>query len=89
MSSDILVAVRDEIVRTTAVESTRLDAATRLDDVGIDNLDRIELRVALEVAFDIELDDAAFMDLATVGAVGRAVADEIAVKLVGAARSVA
>ncbi|MEH6344030.1 MAG: acyl carrier protein [Bermanella sp.] len=57
--SDILQKVTDVIVEQLGVEASevKLESAF-IDDLGADSLDTVELLMALEEAFDCEIDDA-------------------------------
>ncbi len=56
--SDILKKVTDVIVEQLGVEASevKLESAF-IDDLGADSLDTVELLMALEEAFDCEIDD--------------------------------
>ena len=63
----------EEKVKNIIVEQLGVDAdkvvpeATFIDDLGADSLDTVELVMALEEAFDIEIPDEAAEGIATVG----------------------
>lgn len=52
---DSVVSVLVEVAR---VPQERLEPQTRLDDLGLDSLARLEIGLALQNECDVELDDA-------------------------------
>ncbi len=57
--SDVLKKVIDVVVEQLGVEASEVKAESDfIDDLGADSLDTVELLMALEEAFDCEIDDA-------------------------------
>ncbi len=68
MGDDLLQRIRAIVSEQLGVDSSEVTAESYiLDDLGADSLDVVELVMALEDAFDIEVPDAAIESLATVG----------------------
>ena len=66
--SDISDRVRNIVVEHLGVDAGKVvDGASFIDDLGADSLDTVELVMALEEAFDIEIPDEAAEGIATVG----------------------
>ena len=66
--SDTLEKVQAIVVEHLGVEKDKVtDTASFIDDLGADSLDTVELVMALEEAFDIEIPDEAAEGIATVG----------------------
>jgi acyl carrier protein len=62
------VKVKDIIVEQLGVDGERVKAeASFIDDLGADSLDIVELVMAMEEEFDIEIPDEAAEKLRTVG----------------------
>ena len=56
--SDMVEKVKDIIVEELGVEREKLtDSASFMEDLGADSLDTVELVMALEEEFDIEIPD--------------------------------
>lgn len=60
-------------------DSEIVETASLIDDLGCDSLDRVEITMALEEEFGIQLDDEAVERFRTVGDIVRAVEAETAV----------
>ncbi|HEX9582571.1 MAG TPA: acyl carrier protein [Gemmatimonadales bacterium] len=66
--SDLEDKVRDIIVEELGVEREKLtDAASFMEDLGADSLDTVELVMAFEKEFDIDIPDEEAEKLRTVG----------------------
>lgn len=66
--SDIEEKVRDIIVEELGVEREKLtDTASFMEDLGADSLDTVELVMAFEKEFDIDIPDEEAEKLRTVG----------------------
>lgn len=64
----IFEKVCDVITDTLSCERNELKKESRLkEDLGIDSLDAVELNMALEDAFHVEIDDEALAAMKTVG----------------------
>ena len=64
----ILEKVRSIVAEQLSVESTEIKPDSNFqNDLGADSLDTVELVMALEEAFDIEMPDEAAEGIATVG----------------------
>jgi long-chain acyl-CoA synthetase len=64
----------DFVARSTGIPRTRLDdPGTRLDDIGLTSLERVELLAGIEERYGVELDEAAFFSIGTIGAMARMV----------------
>ena len=60
--------VKEVIVDKLGVEEDKIESSSSfVDDLGADSLDTVELVMALEEAFDIEIPDEAAEGIATVG----------------------
>ena len=67
MSSDLEAKVKEIIVEKLGVESERIvPAAKFIDDLGADSLDLVELIMAMEEEFDLEIADEEAEKLRTV-----------------------
>ena len=66
--------ITDLIASVLCVDGDSLTAESRLDDLGVDSLDTVELVLALEEKFDIAFMDSEYDKLVTVGDVLAAVA---------------
>jgi len=58
--------VKQIIAEQLGVELSEVVTNITLDDLGADSLDKVELTMALEEAFDIEISDAAVEKIRTV-----------------------
>ena len=68
MSEDISSKVKKIVADHLGIEESKVtDEASFIDDLGADSLDTVELVMALEEAFDIEIPDEAAEGIATVG----------------------
>ncbi|HUG27527.1 MAG: acyl carrier protein [Gemmatimonadales bacterium] len=66
--SDIVEKVKDIIVEELGVEREKLtDTASFMEDLGADSLDTVELVMAFEKEFDIDIPDEEAEKLRTVG----------------------
>ena len=66
--SDVDEKVKDIIVEELGVEREKLtDAASFMEDLGADSLDTVELVMAFEKEFDIDIPDGEAEKLRTVG----------------------
>lgn len=69
MSTDILDKVKELVIEHLDVEADKVTPeANFATDLGADSLDTVELVMALEEAFDIEIPDEDAEKIATVGA---------------------
>lgn len=68
MSDSILEVVREVLVEVRGVEPSKVVLeASLVDDLGADSLDAIEIILALETRFGMELDEESVESLKTVG----------------------
>ena len=66
--SDVLERVKKIVVEHLDVEAEKVgDTASFIDDLGADSLDNVELVMAFEEEFDIEIPDDAAEHIQTVG----------------------
>ena len=66
--SDVATKVKAIIIDKLGVDEAEVtDSASFTNDLGADSLDTVELVMALEEAFDIEIPDEAAEGIATVG----------------------
>lgn len=66
--SDVLERVKKIVVEHLDVEDEKVtDKASFIDDLGADSLDNVELVMAFEEEFDIEIPDDAAEHIQTVG----------------------
>ena len=66
--TDMVEKVKDIIVEELGVEREKLtDAASFMEDLGADSLDTVELVMAFEKEFDIDIPDEEAEKLRTVG----------------------
>lgn len=78
-SEEVFEKVKGIIVEQLGVSETAVTMeASFIDDLGADSLDIVELIMALEEAFDIEIPDADAEKVATVGDVVDYIKDHIA-----------
>lgn len=67
--SDVFARVKKMVVEHLDVEEDKVtDKAHFIDDLGADSLDNVELVMAFEEEFDIEIPEDAAEELQTVGA---------------------
>ena len=78
MASDLSDRIQSIVIEQLGVEPTevRKDASI-LDDLGADSLDVVELVMALEEAFDIEIPDDAVEEMRTIGDIQRFVESHV------------
>jgi acyl carrier protein len=75
MSSEVQRRVRQVVSQQLGVEVADLrEEASILDDLGADSLDVVELVMALEEEFDVEVPDADVESMRTLGDIERYVA---------------
>ncbi|HLB54969.1 MAG TPA: acyl carrier protein [Gemmatimonadales bacterium] len=68
MSDNMVEKVKDIIVEELGVERAKLtDGASFMEDLGADSLDTVELVMAFEKEFDIDIPDEEAEKLRTVG----------------------
>jgi acyl carrier protein len=68
MSQEILEKVRSIVAEQLSVDAAEVKPDSNFqNDLGADSLDTVELVMALEEAFDIEIPDEAAEGIATVG----------------------
>ncbi len=68
MSDNMVEKVKDIIVEELGVEREKLtDSASFMEDLGADSLDTVELVMAFEKEFDIDIPDEEAEKLRTVG----------------------
>ena len=66
--SDIANKVKDIVVEQLGVEADKVvEGANFIDDLGADSLDTVELVMAFEEEFDVEIPDDAAEKIKTVG----------------------
>lgn len=66
----LMQQVQDIIAEEVGIPVSRLTETTRFtDDLGLDSLDKIEIIMAIEKEFDIDIDDQDAEKLSTVGSV--------------------
>ena len=61
--------VKDIVVETLNVDADKVNIETTLEDLGVDSLDAVELIMAVEEAYDIEIpeeDAKAFVSVKTI-----------------------
>lgn len=79
MAEDIGDKIRRIIVEQLGVEGQELVPETSItDDLGADSLDLVELVMALEETFDIEVPDERVEHIRTLGDVERFISQELA-----------
>ena len=67
-SEELFEKIKSVIVKQLEIEEeTVTEAATFLDDLGADSLDIVELIMALEETFELEIPDAIAEKIVTVG----------------------
>jgi acyl carrier protein len=76
--SDMVEKVKDIIVEELGVEREKLtDGASFMEDLGADSLDTVELVMAFEKEFDIDIPDEEAEKLRTVGDALRYLQDKL------------
>jgi acyl carrier protein len=66
--SDVAERVKKIVVEHLGVEESKVsEAASFIDDLGADSLDTVELVMAFEEEFDVEIPDDAAENIQTVG----------------------
>lgn len=69
--------LRDVIVENLGVSEEEVTLESNLtDDLGADSLDAVELSMAIEDEFDVEIEDEEFQELKTVGDILRAIEEK-------------
>jgi acyl carrier protein len=78
MASDLSARIQSIVTEQLGVEPTEvMKDANILDDLGADSLDVVELVMALEEAFDIEIPDDAVEEMRTIGDIQRFVESHV------------
>jgi acyl carrier protein len=78
MASDLSGRIQAIVSEQLGVESAEVTKdASILDDLGADSLDVVELVMALEEAFDIEVPDDAVEEMRTIGDIQRFVESHV------------
>jgi acyl carrier protein len=65
--NEALTKFTDNAVEVLAVEPSQVTLATSFEDLGADSLDLVELVMALEETFDIEVAEDELKEIRTVG----------------------
>lgn len=79
MSDSLVEKIRGLVAEQLGVESAALQSdANILEDLGADSLDVVELVMAIEEAFDIEITDEDAESMRTLGDVEKYVSDRVA-----------
>ena len=79
--SDMVAKVKDIIAEELGVEKEKLtDSASFMEDLGADSLDTVELVMAFEKEFDIDIPDEEAEKLRTVGDALRYLQEKMASK---------
>ncbi len=69
--------LRDVIVENLGVSEEEVTLESSLiEDLGADSLDAVELSMAIEDEFDVEIEDEEFQELKTVGDILRAIEEK-------------
>lgn len=69
--------LRDLIVENLGVNEEEVtQEANLIEDLGADSLDAVELSMAIEDEFDVEIEDEEFQQLATVGDILKAIEEK-------------
>lgn len=76
---DIEIRVREVLHQALGTEAAAADLAATLDSLGADSLDRLEISLELEIAFDIALSDEEGENVRTVGDMVTLVAGKLSV----------
>jgi long-chain acyl-CoA synthetase len=76
-SSSPSAFILSHVTRTTPITPARLDPSSKLSDLRLDSLGRVELLSALEDRYQIEIDEAAFTAVTTVGDVEKIIRGEM------------
>ncbi len=78
MANDLSGRIQSIVTEQLGVESSEVTKdASILDDLGADSLDVVELVMALEEAFDIEIPDDAVEEMRTIGDIQRFVESHV------------
>jgi acyl carrier protein len=76
--SDVLERVKKIVVEHLDVEADKVsENASFIDDLGADSLDNVELVMAFEEEFDIEIPDDAAEHIQTVGAAVKFISEKV------------
>jgi len=76
--SDVLERVTKIVIEHLDVESEKVtEKASFIDDLGADSLDNVELVMAFEEEFDIEIPDDAAEHIQTVGAAVKFISEAV------------
>ena len=76
--SDVLERVKKIVIEHLDVEADKVsENASFIDDLGADSLDNVELVMAFEEEFDIEIPDDAAEHIQTVGAAIKFISEKV------------
>ena len=76
--SDVLARVKKMVVEHLDVEESKVtENAHFIDDLGADSLDNVELVMAFEEEFDIEIPDDAAENIQTVGDAVKLISEKV------------
>lgn len=76
--SDVLERVKKIVIEHLDVEADKVsENASFIDDLGADSLDNVELVMAFEEEFDIEIPDDAAEHIQTVGAAVKFISEKV------------
>lgn len=76
---DIEIRVREVLHQALGTEAAAASLEATMDDLGADSLDRLEISLELEIAFDIALSDEEGENVRTVGDMVTLVAGKLSV----------
>ena len=61
--------IKTEIAKKLEINAEVIDSRASLEDLGADDIDQLEILMAIEDEFEIDIDDEVFANCNTVGAI--------------------
>jgi len=65
--SEVVTKVASIIAEQCSIDQSRVEESSRLDTLGADSLDRVEIVITLEETFNVEISDQEADQMKTVG----------------------
>ena len=81
-AQDVFAFLKDLVLNITDAEEEQIEPSTRVEDLGLESMDLVELQITVRKKFGVEMAARAFADgrLTTLGDVVDHICEQVAVK---------